>query len=55
MKKKQSLKKEFSHLVISEGYNCDEARAIILIRYLEVILPVMLLFYVFIKQKNRIK
>lgn len=55
MIKKQSLKKEFNRLVISEGYNCDEAIAMILIRYLEVILPLMLLFYVFIRQKSRIK
>lgn len=57
MKKKRlkPLQDEFYRLIIYEGYNDYEAIAIIIFRFLEVLIPVFVLLYVTIRQNNRTK
>lgn len=45
-KRTRPLKGEFSRLIIDEGYNNYEAIAIMLIRFMKMIIPILLLFLI---------
>ncbi len=54
MKKRiKPLKDEFNRLIINEGYNDYEAMTIMLIRFMKVIIPILLLFLMWIKKENK--
>jgi hypothetical protein len=52
-KRTKPLKDEFSRLIINEGYNDYEAMAIMLIRFIKVIIPILFFFLIWIKKESR--
>lgn len=52
-KRTRPLKGEFSRLIIDEGYNDYEAMAIMLIRFMKMIIPILLLFLMLIKKESK--